>query len=85
MSFAVPQIIGFAAVFVLFLACGVAFQPLTASSAGLQGFQAMYYISSVFAQFVNATTFLLVATTLAPVMLECRHMTSGLHAVSPCL
>lgn len=54
------QIAGFAAVFVLFLACGVAFYPLTSSAQALQGFQAMYYISSVFAQFVNATTFLLV-------------------------
>lgn len=57
------QIIGFAAVFVLFLACGLAFYPLTSSGQALQGFQAMYYISSVFAQFVNATTFLLVGCT----------------------
>ena len=54
------QIAGFAAVFALFLACGLAFYSLTATSAALQGFQAMYYISSFFAQFVNATTFLLV-------------------------
>ena len=46
--------------FALFLACGLAFYSLTASAAALQGFQAMYYISSFFAQFVNATTFLLV-------------------------
>lgn len=59
------QIIGFAAVFVLFLACGVAFYQLTATQQALQGFQAMYYISSVFAQFVNATTFLLVSTLLS--------------------
>jgi hypothetical protein len=51
-------------VFVLFLACGIAFQPLTATPQALQGFQAMYYISSFFAQFVNATTFLLVFQTL---------------------
>lgn len=55
------QIAGFAAVFALFLACGLAFYSLTASSQALQGFQAMYYISSFFAQFVNATTFLLVS------------------------
>ena len=55
------QIAGFAAVFALFLACGLAFSSLTASSQALQGFQAMYYISSFFAQFVNATTFLLVS------------------------
>ena len=56
------QIAGFAAVFALFLACGLAFNALTASPAALQGFQAMYYISSFFAQFVNATTFLLVGS-----------------------
>lgn len=56
------QIAGFAAVFALFLACGLAFNSLTASTKALQGFQAMYYISSFFAQFVNATTFLLVST-----------------------
>lgn len=46
--------------FGLFLACGLAFYSLTASTGALRGFQAMYYISSFFAQFVNATTFLLV-------------------------
>ena len=59
------QIAGFAAVFALFLACGLAFYSLTASAAALQGFQAMYYISSFFAQFVNATTFLLVSQLCA--------------------
>ncbi|BDA46848.1 Glycerophosphoinositol permease 1 [Coccomyxa sp. Obi] len=71
------QIIGFAAVFVLFLACGLAFYPLTASAQALQGFQAMYYISSVFAQFVNATTFLL-ASELFPT--ENRGMAHGISA-----
>ena len=47
--------------FALFLACGLAFQPLTSSPAMLNLFQALYYISSFFAQFVNATTFLLVS------------------------
>ncbi len=56
------QIAGFAAVFALFLACGLAFYSLTATTKALQGFQAMYYISSFFAQFVNATTFLLVSS-----------------------
>ena len=51
--------------FALFLACGLAFYSLTASAAALQGFQAMYYISSFFAQFVNATTFLLVSQLCA--------------------
>ena len=59
------QTAGFAAVFALFLACGLAFYSLTASTAALQGFQAMYYISSFFAQFVNATTFLLVSQRYA--------------------
>ena len=59
------QIAGFAAVFALFLACGLAFNSLTASTQALQGFQAMYYISSFFAQFVNATTFLLVSSPRA--------------------
>ena len=58
------QIAGFAAVFALFLACGLAFYSLTATTKALQGFQAMYYISSFFAQFVNATTFLLVSSHL---------------------
>ncbi len=58
------QIAGFAAVFALFLACGLAFYSLTATTQALQGFQAMYYISSFFAQFVNATTFLLVSSHL---------------------
>ena len=48
--------------FALFLACGLAFYSLTATTKALQGFQAMYYISSFFAQFVNATTFLLVSS-----------------------
>ncbi|KAK9919115.1 hypothetical protein WJX75_009501 [Coccomyxa subellipsoidea] len=71
------QIAGFAVVFVLFLACGVAFYPLTSSAQALQGFQAMYYISSVFAQFVNATTFLL-ASELFPT--ENRGMAHGISA-----
>ena len=57
------QIAGFAVVFALFLACGLAITPLTASAGGLGGFQALYYVSSFFAQFVNATTFLLVRCT----------------------
>ena len=60
------QIAGFAAVFALFLACGLAFQPLTSSTGMLNLFQALYYISSFFAQFVNATTFLLVGFRFRP-------------------
>ena len=52
---------GFAWLLVLFLACGLAFGPLTGSAAGLRGFQTLYFISSFWAQFgPNATTFLVV-------------------------
>jgi len=52
---------GFGWLLVLFLACGLAFGPLTASAAGLRGFQTLYFISSFWAQFgPNATTFLVV-------------------------
>jgi hypothetical protein len=53
---------GFGWLLVLFLACGLAFGPLTASAAGLRGFQTLYFISSFWAQFgPNATTFLVVS------------------------
>jgi len=55
------QVMGFGWLLVLFLACGLAFGPLTASAAGLRGFQTLYFISSFWAQFgPNATTFLVV-------------------------
>ena len=75
-----PQIAGFAAVFALSLACGLAFNSLTASTKALQGFQAMYYISSFFAQFVNATTFLLVSTP-SP-LVEDSYLPAGLLSPS---
>ena len=55
------QVMGFGCLLVLFLACGLAYGPLTGSAAGLRGFQTLYFISSFFAQFgPNATTFLVV-------------------------
>jgi hypothetical protein len=37
--------------FVLFMACGVAYGPLTASATGFKAFQALYFLSSFFNQF----------------------------------
>ena len=76
------QMAGFAAVFVLFLACGLAFQPLTSSNAMLSLFQALYYISSFFAQFVNATTFLLVSCPCTWLQI---HIPSGLEKPQNCI
>ncbi len=71
----------------LFLVCGLAFYQLTATQQGLQGFQAMYYISSVFAQFVNATTFLLVGScqliAYCLTMMADQSASSGFHACAP--
>ena len=59
------QVMGFGCLLVLFLACGLAYGPLTGSAAGLRGFQTLYFISSFFAQFgPNATTFLVVRAAL---------------------
>ena len=59
------QVMGFACLLALFLACGLAYGPLTGSAAGLRGFQTLYFISSFFAQFgPNATTFLVVRALL---------------------
>ena len=59
------QVMGFGCLLVLFLACGLAYGPLTGSAAGLRGFQTLYFISSFFAQFgPNATTFLVVRASL---------------------
>ena len=56
---------GFAWLLVLFLACGLAYGPLTGSAAGLRGFQTLYFVSSFWAQFgPNATTFLVVRALL---------------------
>jgi hypothetical protein len=56
------QTIGFMMMFVLFLICGVAYPTLTASSAGLHAFQALYFLSSFFNQFgPNCTTWLVAA------------------------
>ena len=61
------QVMGFAWLLVLFLACGLAYGPLTGSAAGLRGFQTLYFVSSFWAQFgPNATTFLVVRCPAAP-------------------
>ena len=56
------QSFGFLMMFLLFLACGAAYGPLTASKAGYMGFQALYFLSSFFNQFgPNCTTWLVAA------------------------
>ncbi|KAK9807684.1 hypothetical protein WJX72_006095 [[Myrmecia] bisecta] len=72
------QVVGFGWLFALFLICGLAFNQLTASANNLKWFQALYYISSFWAQFgPNATTFLL-AGELFPT--ETRGMAHGISA-----
>ncbi|KAK9839247.1 hypothetical protein WJX81_004005 [Elliptochloris bilobata] len=72
------QVMGFAWLLILFLACGLAFAPLTGSAAGLRGFQTLYFVSSFWAQFgPNATTFL-VASELFPT--EMRGVAHGFSA-----
>jgi hypothetical protein len=78
---AAAQIAGFAVVFALFLACGIAIGPLTSSTTGINLFQALYFISSFFAQFVNATTFLLVRL-LSQTRL-CQHAAPAMHGWPP--
>ena len=56
------QSLGFWMMFILFLICGAAFGPLTASKAGYRAFQALYFLSSFFNQFgPNCTTWLVAA------------------------
>lgn len=56
------QMVGFLMLFVLFLACGVAYPSLLASASGLHAFQALYFLSSFFNQFgPNCVTWLAAA------------------------
>lgn len=68
---------GFAWMFALFLACAVAYSPLTKPS-GIHWFQFLYFFSSFWGQFgPNATTWLLPGE-LFPT--ETRAMSHGLSA-----
>lgn len=56
------QAFGFFMMFILFLACGAGYGPLTASVTGYHAFQALYFLSSFFNQFgPNCTTWLCAA------------------------
>ena len=71
------QMMGFAWMFALFLACAVAYHPLTRPS-GIHWFQFLYFFSSFWGQFgPNATTWLLPGE-LFPT--ETRAMSHGLSA-----
>ncbi len=71
------QMMGFSWMFALFLACAVAYKPLT-KPAGIHWFQFLYFFSSFWGQFgPNATTWLLPGE-LFPT--EARAMSQGLSA-----